>query len=319
MILNGCNHHFPRQSEKACLEPAHDRHRPLHQRRDLIEQVALDQGAAAGRLGCGRHAGPHRLAPRAEIGNHLRAREPFLVGAGRLERDGLGRVKAVTARRAARRQTEHLHRYDLFAVQEHHAVHGPHEFGSARPPAHAPRNRQRRYRLLDQRPEDARGGRASLNAPEHQPGTLVGDQALELRHLRAAITGERQSGLRGRAGRIEGVAHGRTAALDVAICGGVGAIGDEHRQPPRGGIAARGPVGDAGTVQSLDQPLRERRRQARERARGQLLGQQLEQQIAPAHEPAAAPLSSGKPSASRLSRYASATARASVRTRRMKR
>ena len=81
VILNRRDHHFARQLEKARLEAAGNGHRPFHESRDLIEQAVLDEGASAGRLGRRDHTGAHRFAALAEIGNHLRAREPLLVAA----------------------------------------------------------------------------------------------------------------------------------------------------------------------------------------------------------------------------------------------
>src|SRR5450631_1811216 len=79
---------------------------------------------------------------------------------------------------------------------------------------------------------------------------------------------------------------------------------------------------DAGVPQAVDQAVGERGREILQSLGRQLLRAQFQQQVTRAHQAtrcAAVFFSSGKPSASRLSRYASATALAKVRTRRMNR
>src|SRR6267378_4085210 len=111
----------------------------------------------------------------------------------------------------------------------------------------------------------------------------------------------------------------------------LGLLGGEalhpHREPSRRGKAHELTVRQARLVEPCAEARHEGLLQGGERAGRQLLGADFKQEIAPlglhATAPAAAAaaggtgFSSGKPSAARLSRYALATALASVRTRRM--
>ena len=101
-----------------------------------------------------------------------------------------------------------------------------------------------------------------------------------------------------------------------------GAVGHLDGETPGRCKPMRLAVRNAGGIEALQHPFGKSVRQRQQRARRQFLGAQLKQKIAGRHQAASGEiscLSSGKPSASRLSRYASATPRASVRTRRMKR
>src|SRR5205823_744139 len=62
--------HFPRQREEALLEAPRERHRPLGERRHLIEERGGDERAAARVRRRGRDLGPDALAARRQIREH---------------------------------------------------------------------------------------------------------------------------------------------------------------------------------------------------------------------------------------------------------
>ena len=280
MILDGGDHHLARQLEKARLETSHDRHRPFDQRRHFIEQLAPDQGRAP-RVRSGLlYAGSNARAPRREIRHDFGAEEAPLIGLRGPELDRARGVKAMTARGAAGGQSQNLDRQYLLAEEQHDAVHRTHELCGARTPAHAPRDRQRRNRLVHDIADEARRGGAALDPAEHEPGALVGDQPLKRRDLHAAIARKGGGRLRGHTGRIERARDRGTAPLDLTILRRLGARGHEHREPARRREPAYRAVRDAGRAQTLRDAFRERARQTLERARRKLLREQLEQQVA---------------------------------------
>src|SRR6202021_2577237 len=176
--------------------------------------------------------------------------------------------------------------------------------------------------LIDDVGEQSNGGRAALGAPEHQPCALVGLDLCEFGRRHAAVFGERHGGLSRRALRVEGQTDGRPALFDLLVGLMFGQLLYEHGEAPRRRESTNLAVRMAVGLQPRDHALGEGGRQTLQRAWRQLLGTQLEQQILSAHQAARSPaafLMSGKPNASRLARYPSATPRASVRTRRMNR
>src|SRR5256884_6693983 len=210
------------------------------------------------------------------------------------------------------------------AVQHHHPVHRAHEQGGARPPVHATRDRQRIERRLHQSRQQRHGALAGPATQEEQERPLALVQALQRLDARAATLGERKRGPRRLACCIERRVQRRSAALEVLLGLLRGESLHPHGEPPRGGKADELTVRQIRLVESRGESGDERLLQGGERAGRQLLGADLEEEVAPLGLRAAAPaaaagaaFSSGKPSAARLSRYAFATALASVRTRRM--
>ena len=167
----------------------------------------------------------------------------------------------------------------------------------------------------------------------HQPDALRCLEPLERRDVGAAATCKCVGSLRGGALGVECGLDGWSAPLDGAIRLLLDESPDAHGEAPRRRETLDCTVLQPGIVQALLDAVRERFREREQRLGRQLLGADLDQEIAPgchhatsvgssvpdtADLEAGAELPSiGKPSASRLAKYASATPRASVRTRRM--
>ena len=172
----------------------------------------------------------------------------------------------------------------------------------------------------------------------HQPRALGRFDVLECRDVYAATLREGERRLCGCTLRIEGRLQRRPPAFDGAIGLSFGEAPHADRQSARRGEFLDRLAGQAGLRQSLADAIGECGRERQQRLRRQLFGADLDQEIPGAHDTTlekpgtfsdfsagksenvpgfSDPFSIGKPSASRLAKYASATPRASVRTRRM--
>ena len=113
----------------------------------------------------------------------------------------------------------------------------------------------------------------------NEPQALRRLELLERRHLDAAIPGEGECSLGGRALNVECRLERRTAALD----GAVGLSLDESAHPDsessRRRVAFYRTVLQAGSVQSRCDAVRERDRQRQQGLRRQFLGADLDQEI----------------------------------------
>src|SRR5213080_2299766 len=315
--------HFPRQREEALLEAPRERHRPLGERRHLIEERGGDERAAARVRRRGRDLGPDALAARRQIREHTAAlAERALVGSGACDADRSRRVKAMTAREVAGRGVEERRGDHLASEQHHHPVHRAHEHRSALAPVHAARNGQRIEHLAHEVGQQINRALAGLRADEEEEFPFAFVELLERLDARAAALGEGERGARRLPSRTEGGGKGRSAALHVLLGLPRGEALRPHRQAPRGGKARELPVREARLVEPRGKSRHERLLERAQRPRRQLLGADLEEEVvtltphaalvlhaaAPGAPPAAAArtgvaaFSSGNPRASRDSR-----------------
>ena len=181
VVLHGGDRHLGRQLEEARVEAAGERHGPLHQRRDLVEQGVGNHRLAAEARGLRRHALADGLAPLVDVGEHLAALvQRRDVGGGRGDAQRLRRHEAVAEGQVRRGDAQDLAGHDVPAEQHQHPVHGPHELRLARAPAHAPGDRQRVERGLHDARQQA-CGRARpprcRGAPATRPSASRGARA----------------------------------------------------------------------------------------------------------------------------------------------
>ena len=315
--------HFPRQREEALLEAPRERHRPLGERRHLIEERGGDERAAARVRRRGGDFGLDALAARRQIRQHMAAlTERALVGSGAGDADRSRRVKAMTTREVAGRGVEERRGDHLASEQHHHPVHRAHEHRSALAPVHAARNGQRIEHLAHEVGQQINRALAGLRADEEEEFPFAFVELLERFDARPAALGEGERGARRLPSRTEGGGKGRSAALHVLLGLPRGEALRPHRQAPRGGKARELPVREARLVEPRGKSRHERLLERAQRPRRQLLGADLEEEVvtltpyaalalhaaAPGAPPAAAArtgvaaFSSGNPSASRDSR-----------------
>ena len=223
----------------------------------------------------------HLRAAGGEVGDHARGFEPRFVMVGMVDDQRLRMMKTVAVAEVAGRKTKTLEADHLRAVQRQQPVHRAHELAVlAIAPAHAPVDRQR----LERRVEQARQGRgqrlAGLGVAMHQPGALVGFERRERAHLDAAGLREAEQGARRLAVGVEGGLQRRAAALDLARRRLIAHVGHAHGQPARTGEhpARRAGVGEPGFDQAAEQVLAKRQRQRLQGPRRQLLGADFDQQ-----------------------------------------
>ena len=309
MFLQRAEQHLARQREEVLLEAAFDRHGPLDQRGDLVEQRVVHHRAAAERGGAGRHRFADALTALGEVGEdeallaqHLR------VVRGRGHRERLRRVEAVAARRRAGVGIEQTRGHHLVAEAHQHPVDGAHEFGVARAPAHALGDPQRIERRLHDTGQQRHGRRARLLALEGQELALAFGDAAERVERDAAALGEGRGGARRRALLVEGGVDRRTAALDELFRLRGGQAAHQHGEPARRSVGLEARMCETGGGEPGRDALGERALELRQRDGRQLLGAELEKEVALGGHGAFsaagaedAPCSIGKPSASRAS------------------
>ena len=103
-----------------------------------------------------------------EIGAHVALLQRREIAARGAQRNRLAGMEAMAARHAPGGDAEDLARHDRVAVQHDDPVHGPHELGLAVAPAHAPRDRERVERRLDDARQELGGGLARPRGPAEQ-------------------------------------------------------------------------------------------------------------------------------------------------------
>jgi hypothetical protein len=227
-------------------------------------------------------------------------------------------------------EPEHPAGKDPVAVQDHQALRRSRE--RYRRPAvgelvgHEPGDRQCGQRRFDQRADHGLETRARGDNPALERRLLALAHAFERFDRHPLALGPFAQRHRGLPLGIEADGERRAADQLLAIGRDLGHVIDSYRQPPRGGELRGGALGcrpgdQPMVAQAPDHGRGERLRQAPEGVRRQLLGQQFDQQRW-IHRLAVSGVASGtsgacigKPSRSRDSKYAWATARASVRTR----
>ena len=156
-----------------------------------------------------------------------------------------------------------------------------------------------------------------------EPGTLVGFEFLKHGDVNAATRGETGQCARRLTVRVESGREGRAATLDGLIRLVVSDGWNQHGEATRRAVGLRIQriERDAVLFEAFDDALGEGFGETIECLWWQLLGADLDQQcgrfVIRAHADSPRLRSPGKPSFSRCAKYASATARASVRTRRM--
>ena len=310
--LDRGDHDLARQLEEARVEASRDRHGPFDERRDLVEQRRLDESASPEFGGERRDPGVDRGTPYRDVRDHMGLAQSVRIAIGAGERDRRRRVKAVTARYASCVKPEDFGGNEFLAVQQHDPVHRPHEFCSMCAPAHALRDRQSGDRLHDDAGEHGSRCRARFRAAKCEPLALVGREPRERRDLDAAALGEGACRLRRLAAGVKGVCDGRSAPLDAAIRAALRGLRHQYGEAPRRREHLRRAMRDAGGVETLGEAVGERLRERGESDRRQFLAAEFEQHAACAHGNAlrvggtpngfCARSSSGKPSASRLSR-----------------
>ena len=192
-------------------------------------------------------------------------------------------MEAVAARHAARLETENLARHDLFAVQHHDPVHGPHEFGVAGAPAHAPRDRQLVERRLHDAGQQCGGFRAGARRLAEQELAFRFRHARERGHGDAA--GFRECGRRPRrlAARIEGGRHRRPAALDLLFGLFAGEPAHEHGETARRRVGERGAVREMRGIESCGDAVAESFREREQALRRQFFRADLDEEIGRLH------------------------------------
>ena len=301
VFLQGAEQHLAGQREEVRLEAALDHHRPLDECGDLIEQRVAHHRAATEHRGAGRDGRADALAAFREIGDDeaLLAQHLGVVG-GRGHRQRLRRMEAMAARRRTRIGVEQPRRQHLVAQAHQHPVHGPHELGIARTPAHALRDRQRIERGLDDAGQQRRGGRARLAALEEQELALAFGDATQRLERDTAALGEGRAGTRRGALLVEGGADRRTTALELlfGLCRRQGA--HQHGEPARRGVGVHCAVREARCGETRGDALGERTLELRQGKRRQFFGAEFEEEVAHGGHRASS-CSIGKPSASRAS------------------
>ena len=174
-----------------------------------------------------------------EIGAHVALLQGREIAARGAQRNRLAGVEAMAARHAPGGDAEDLARHDGVAVQHDDPVHGPHELSLAVAPAHAPRDRQRVERRLDDARQELGGGLARPRGPAEQELAPVVADARELVDLDAAGLGEGARGARRLAGGIEGGGHRRAASLDALLRLPIEELVHDHREAARRELGLR--------------------------------------------------------------------------------
>ena len=310
VFLQGAEQHLARQREEVLLEAALDRHRPLDQRGDLIEQRVVHHRTATERRGAGGDGLADARAAFREIGDDeaLLAQHLGIVGR-RGDHERLRRMEAVAAGRRTGIGVEQARGQHRIAQAHQHPVHGTHELGLARAPAHALRDRQRIERGLDDAGQQRRGGGAGFLALEGQELALALGDAPERFERDTAALGEG----RGRARRctllVEGGVDRWAATLDLLFGLRRRQCAHQHSEPPRCCVGLHRAVPETRRSEPRGDALGERTLELRQRERRQFFGAELEEEIlhgghgvfSAAVATGAAPCNIGKPSVSRAS------------------
>ena len=277
---HGGHQRFGRHAEELALEPAGNRHWPLGEVGQLVQQRIVELWYAAGHTRGPSDLVVDTLAPLAWIGQHVAGAHRIqpAVRIGQMHR--LRVHEAMAARLAAAAQAQHAAVDDVGAVQDHQPVRRTHEAVVVVGPAHRPRDRQRLQRLLDDFRQQRRHRLPRLDRPPDEPATLVGFQSFQLLDADAAGLREAKQRLRRLACRIERRSQRRATAFQRLLRLRRGYRGNICSQAPGRGIGL-GQVEtgvDAAPGQAVADAAQESGGQFVQRLRRQLLGAQLDQQ-----------------------------------------
>ena len=310
MILHGRDDDLGWKLEEPVLEAAGDRHRPLDQRGDLVEQRAAHQRDAVERSGEFEHAAADPLAPLGKRSHHVAGRlEPAFIGRRR-DPDRPAAMKAMPARDAAGGNAQQRAVHDVAAEQHDDPVHRPDELRGTAPPAHPLRDRQLVERFLDDARQQGNGLLAGAPAFVEQEGALGFLDPAEAADRGAAGFRKRGCGTRGLAVGIEGGRDRGALAPDLLLGLAHGEARNPDGEPPRRGVGDHLAMLEPGGAEAAHDAVGKGAGKLRQRLGRKFLGADLDQEVALLHfaapaAPGAAsgawcPPSIGKPSASRL-------------------
>jgi hypothetical protein len=208
-------------------------------------------------------------------------------------------MEAMAARVRAGVGVEQPRRDDVVTEAQREPMHGTHEFGVARAPAHALRDGQRIERRLHDAGQQRGRARAGFAAFEVQKFAFAFGDAAERVERDAATVCECRRGSRRCALFVERGVDRWTAALDALLGLRVDELAHQHGKTAGRGICVQRAVRQAGGFESRTNACGERTLEFGQRERRQFFGAEFEQKVARTH---AAPLwaaTIGKPRASR--------------------
>ncbi|MDT4843052.1 hypothetical protein FQZ97_769700 [compost metagenome] len=307
VVLHGGDQRFLRYLEEAFLERANQRHRPLDQGADFIEQRRWHDGRALllgsqllDTLG-------DLLATLGEVGDHIGATQVFGVVGWSADAYFVVGVEAMSTGHPAGLLGEDF-TVDHAVTEEHHQpLARADEFGLARTPAHALGNRQFVQRGFHDTRQQASGRLAGNALAELQLGSTL----VDFGQLDATFLGETQRRLGRVAVGIESSLHGRAIEVHRTIRLLRGELLDQHRQAARRGVIAHLAVAQSGGFQAFFDTGEKRFAKGFQGFWRQLFGAQFYQKIVRTHSAASSLAStssrrsgaaSGKPSLRRACR-----------------
>ena len=253
------------------------------------------------------HAGDDLRAALGEVGNHISATQVFGVVGRCADAYLVVGVEAVTTGNPAGLLSEDL-AVDHFVTEQHHQpLAWTDEFGFARAPAHAFRDRQLVQRRFDDARQQASRGLAGNALAEFQLGATL----VDLAQLNATLLGEAQRGLRRVAVFVERGLYGRAVEVLGAISLLLFKLLDQHGQTARRSIVASGAVGQTRRFEAFLDTDQKGFAEGFQGFRWQLFGAQFYQEITGTHSAASSlantssrrsGAASGKPSLRRACR-----------------
>ena len=305
IALHGRDQCLARHLQKVLIESADDRGRPLHQGRDLIQKIFIQDGPATQRLCRFLHQGFDSCAPLREARDDasllLQTTDIFARGG---KREARRAHETVATRDIAAGDAQDLPWHNLGAVQHHHPVHRAHEFFAARTPAHALGDREGGQRQVDQRWQELPGWTSCLLRAIDQPFAFIGMHSGQVFDGDPAGARKADGGRRRFAARRKRCAERGTTAFDGLRRLRARERGDHHGQAAWSRKTFDRGKNQAGTVQARFDFGGQAPREHFERLGWQFLGADFEQEVGGTHEAARAAVSAcfniGKPSASRV-------------------
>ena len=321
--LHGRDQRFLRHRQELALECAGHRDRPFVEAVDLLQVVRVDARAAAGGLGRGLDLGDDARAALVGIDQHVGCAQRLDVGGRRGDRHVAAVQEAMPAAGAAGADAQRLERDHLVAEQRDQPVQRAGEAVGMVAPAHRFGDRHPGQGVVQHALQEVEGARARGHRAMHEALALGVGGCLQRGPVHPGLGGEAFQ----RLGRL---AFGVQRDVEVGaqhfaalfrLLGGDAR--QQHRDPAwrvqRLGNAAFD--GNAALLQCDDHAIKERLRESGQRLDGQFLGAEFDQQRLHAHAATSCCMAGcfrpGNPSFSRCAKYASATACASLRTRRM--
>ena len=283
MVLHRRDQHFGRQLEETRLECARERHRPFGQRGHLVEHRGIDDRLPAFGLGRGHGAGPDALAPRLEIGAHESLLQGGEVAARGAQRDRFARMKTMAAGHAPGGDAEDLPVDHLLAVQHDDPMDRPHELHGSGAPAHAPRDRNRVERGLDDAREEFGGRLTRASRAAEEELALVVVETGEFVDFHAAGLGKSGRGAGRLAGGVERGRDRRPAALDALLRLAIEELGHLHGEAARREIGLGGGVREARGLEAGLDAVAEGRAERREALGRHFLRADLDQEVVAVH------------------------------------